>query len=83
MSHSGKEIEFCNFILTKITKGVKLNKRDTERFAAQFCILDKNSVKELCELAIVYCARELANSGKNMKGRFDDIVNLYRSQVNL
>ena len=83
MTHSGKEMDFCNFILKKIKDGVKLNKRDAERFAAQFDISDKNAVKELCELAIVFRARELANSEKPIKGRYDDIVSLYRSQVNL
>ena len=83
MTHSGKEIDFRNFILKKIKEGVKLNKRDAERFAAQFDISDKNAVKELCELAIVFRARDLAHSEKPMKGRYDDIVKLYRSQVNL
>ena len=62
---------------------MKLNKRETEKFAAQFDIFDKNAVKELCELAIVYRARELANSNKPMRDRFDDINRLYRLQVNL
>jgi len=83
MNHHGKEIDFCNFILKKIKDGVKLNKRDTERFAAQFDISDKNTVKELCELAIVFRARELANNKKSLKERYNDIVELYRSQVNL
>ncbi len=64
-------------------EGEKLNKRDTERFAAQFDIDDKNAVKELCELAIVFRARNLAHRKKSLKERYDDIVQLYRSQVNL
>ena len=83
MSHQGKELEFCHFILQKIVSGVKMNKRDTERFAAQFEIFDKNAIKELCELAIVFRARELAGANKPLKERYDDIVALYRSQVNL
>jgi hypothetical protein len=83
MNHTGKEMEFCNFIHQKIIDGVKMNKRDTERFAGQFGILDKNSIKELCELAIVIRARELANRSISRKARYDDIVALYRSQVNL
>jgi len=83
MTHAGKELEFSNFIHQKIKDGVKLNKRDTEKFAADFGISDKNAVKELCELAIVFRARELANSEKPLKARYDDIVGLYRSQVNL
>jgi predicted RNA methylase len=71
------------FIHRKIFDGVKMNKRDTERFAAQYGIDDKNAVKELCELAIVLRARQLANSNKPFRGRYDDITALYRSQVNL
>ena len=62
---------------------MKLKKRDTEKYAAQYDIFDKTAVKEMCELAIVFRARELANNEKPMKGRYDDIVKLYRSQVNL
>jgi hypothetical protein len=83
MNHQGREMEFCNFVHQKIIDGEKLNKRDTERFAGQFGIFDKNAIKELCELAIVFRARELAHSKKPLKERYDDIVRLYRSQVNL
>jgi hypothetical protein len=80
------KIEFCIFIHRKIVDGVKMNKRDTERFAAEYGIDDKNAVKELCELAIVSRARWFAVFDKlagTMKGRYDNIVALYRSQVNL
>ena len=83
MKHSGKEIEFCHFIQRKLLERVKLNKRDTEKFAVQFGIFDKNAVKELCELAIVKRARGLINGGVTTKGIYDAIVELYRSQVNL
>ena len=83
MKHAGKELDFCNFIHQKIKDGAKLNKRNTEKFAADFGIFDKNAVKELCELAIVFRARELARGNKSLKARYDDIVELYRSQVNL
>ena len=83
MNHTGREMEFCNFIHQKIIDGVKMNKRDTERFAGQFGISDKNAIKELCELAIVFRARKLAQSDKPFKERYDNIVALYRSQVNL
>jgi hypothetical protein len=83
MKHTGKEMEFCDFIHRKLSGGEKLNKRDTERFAANFGIFDKNAIKELCELAIVFRARKLANRTISRKVRYDDIVALYRSQVNL
>ena len=74
---------FCNLIYQKIIDGVKLNKRDTERFASQYGIEDKNAIKELCELAIVYRARMLAQADESLWKRFRDIVQLYHSQVNL
>jgi len=83
MKHTGNEIPFCRLIHRKITDGVKLNKRDTERFAAEFKIFDKTAVKELCEMAIVYRARYFVNTGKALRGCYNDIVKLYRSQVNL
>jgi hypothetical protein len=83
MKHQGKETDFCLLIHQKTVNGEKMNKRDTERFAADFGIFDKNAIKELCELAIVFRARQLAHSKKPLKERYDDIVALYRSQVNL
>ncbi|MFN4313306.1 MAG: strawberry notch C-terminal domain-containing protein [Chitinophagaceae bacterium] len=59
------------------------NKRTLEKLASSFNITDKTKVKELTELAIVNRARELAHSEGNVKDRFDKIVELYYSQVNL
>ena len=83
MKHSGNEMEFCLFLHQKLCDGVKMNRRDTERFAAGYGISDKNAIKELCELAIVFRVRQLAGSHQTLKERYDDIVRLYRSQVNL
>jgi predicted RNA methylase len=83
MKHGGKEMNFCHFIYDKIRDGEKMNKRDTERFAAYFDIFDKNAVKELCELAIVFRARHLAQRKKSLSWRYLKIVSLYSSQVNL
>jgi hypothetical protein len=59
------------------------NKRSIEKLAASFSIIDKTEVKELTELAIVKRARELAHGEGTIKERFDKIVELYNSQVNL
>ncbi|WP_207515045.1 strawberry notch C-terminal domain-containing protein [Longitalea luteola] len=59
------------------------NKKSVEKLAATFGITDKTHVKELTELAIVKRARQLAHSGGTIKDRFDKIVDLYNSQVNL
>ncbi|MGC4036091.1 MAG: strawberry notch C-terminal domain-containing protein [Chitinophagaceae bacterium] len=59
------------------------NKKSIEKLAASFGITDKTEVKELTELAIVKRARTLAHSKGTIKERFDNIVELYNSQVNL
>ena len=83
MSHHGRELEFCHFILEQIVSGKKLNKRETEKIAADYGILDKNAVKEMCELAIVFQARKLAEKTMGRSFRYHKIVELYHSQVNL
>ncbi len=59
------------------------NKLSIEKLAASFGITDKTLVKELTELAIVNRARELAHEPGSTRERFDRIVELYRTQVNL
>jgi predicted RNA methylase len=61
----------------------KHNKVSIEKLAASFGITDKTTVKELTELAIVKRARALAHSEGTIKQKFDTIVALYYSQVNL
>ncbi len=59
------------------------NKISVEKLAAGFGITDKNQIKELTELAIVNQARGLAHSEGTIKERYNRIVALYQSQVNL
>lgn len=59
------------------------NKISIEKLAATYGITDKTEVKELTELAIVKRARQLAHSDGTIRERFDKIVELYNSQVNL
>jgi predicted RNA methylase len=59
------------------------NKVSIEKLAASFGITDRTEIKELTELAIVKRARELALSDGTIRERFDKIVELYNSQVNL
>jgi RadC-like JAB domain/C-terminal domain on Strawberry notch homologue/P-loop containing NTP hydrolase pore-1 len=59
------------------------NKISVEKLAESFQITDKNQVKELTELAIVNRARVLAHSEGTIKERYNRIVALYQSQVNL
>lgn len=62
---------------------IHYNKKSIEKVAASFGITDKTEVKELTELAIVKRARELAHSDGTIREKFDKIVELYNSQVNL
>ena len=62
----------------------KVNKLAVEKIARGYGITEKNSAKEYTELAIVNVARELAHQkGKTLEEKFFDIVDLYKSQVNL
>src|SRR5258708_33520989 len=59
------------------------NKLSIEKQAAKLRITDKTLVKELTELAIVNRARELGHEPGSIRERFDRIVELYRTHVNL
>jgi hypothetical protein len=61
----------------------KHNKITIEKMGAGFGIKDKNLIKELTELAIVLEARSLAHTDKSTREKYDNIVDLYKSQVNL
>ena len=61
----------------------KHNKKSIEKIAATFQIYDKTEIKELTELAIVKQARALAHLPVSVAERFEKIVALYHSQVNL
>jgi predicted RNA methylase len=59
------------------------SKTSMEKLAASFHITDKTEVKELTELAIVNRARRIAHSDKPVREQFEEIVELYHTQVNL
>ncbi len=61
----------------------KHNKTSIEKLAATYGITDKTEVKELTELAIVKQARKIAKGDEALRSRFDRIVELYETQVNL
>jgi len=75
--------EFVNKVSHDLENKVHHNKISLEKLAASFGITDKTEVKELTELAIVKRARELAHCDGTVRERFDKIVELYNSQVNL
>lgn len=74
--------QFSAAVEKELTNKKQHNKRSLEKLAASFGITDKTEVKELTELAIINRARYLAN-GPLSKEKFDSIVDLYNSQVNL
>lgn len=62
---------------------IKHDKRSVEKLAETYGIVDKTEVKDLTELAIVNQARKSAHAPGSVKQRFDSIVQLYHTQVNL
>ena len=75
---------FFNAIYSVISNKEKSNKTSVEKLAANFGISDKNTIKEITETAIVTIARKIANQpSKSVKQKYDEIVDLYKSQVNL
>lgn len=82
------ELDFVSQVKSDLEKRKKHNKLSIEKLALSYGISNKNKVKELTELAIVRRARELAHEPGNLfdnpiKARYDNIVELYKSQVNL
>jgi DNA repair protein RadC/predicted RNA methylase len=80
---SNKLDAFVNRVETDLKERKPHNKLSIEKLAVSFGITDKTEVKELTELAIVKRARGLAHEPGTIKERFDWIVELYNSQVNL
>jgi hypothetical protein len=82
--HSLNDYEaFTSLVERELEAGTQYTKPSIEKLAAGFGINDKTEVKELTELAIVKRARKLAHSPGTVKERYDNIVELYNTQVNL
>lgn len=74
---------FTSQVENDLEAGIAHTKPSIEKLARGFDITDKTEVKELTELAIVQRARKLAHAEGSIKDRFDAIVKLYNTQVNL
>lgn len=75
---------FFNSVKEKLSNKDKLSKRLVETLAKTFGITDKNTIKEITENAIVTIARKIANQpNKSVREKYNEIVALYNSQVNL
>ena len=76
--------KYVEAVKADLLRKKKHNKLSIEKLAAGFGIRNKNLVKELTELSIVNIAREYAHNPKlSVKQRYNSIVSLYKSQVNL
>ena len=83
VKHKDKLKEFVIAVGSDLQLKKPHNKKSIEKLAASFGITDRTEVKELTELAIVKRAREIAHGEGTTRERFDKIVGLYNSQVNL
>jgi predicted RNA methylase len=85
---SENEQKFVDKLIRDNYADVKYNKIKLEKLANEFGIKEQNLAKELAELSISFVARVYAHY-YNLKGaltpkqRFEKIVKLYESQVNL
>lgn len=75
-------MSYTSEIVTFLREG-KLERKQSDKLALKYGITDKTEQKELTELAIVLTAREIALQQQPLKLRFEQIVNLYKNQVNL
>ena len=75
--------DFVAKVEQELINGRSYNKPAIEKMAAAFGITDKTEIKELTELAIVNRARNIAQGIGTVKEKYDRIVALYYTQVNL
>lgn len=75
--------QFLQHVRNELDAANKHNRKSIERIAASYGITDKSYVKEYAELAIVLKARSIALSDQPLQARYESIVDLYQSQVNI
>ena len=75
---------YISKVRAELKNETKHNKTSIEKIAKTYGIDNKNLVKEYTELAIVLNAREIAsNKGLTTYQQYNEIVALYKNQVNL
>lgn len=74
---------FLQHLRRDLDSNVKHNRKSVERMAASYGITDKSEIKEYTELAIVIKARSIAFSSLSLEVKYEGIVELYQSQVNI
>lgn len=75
--------QFLQHLRRELDAKNKHNKKSIERIASSYGITDKSEVKEYTELAIVLRARSIALSPLPLETKYEGIVDLYKSQVNI
>lgn len=75
--------QFVSVCKKELASGSKRDRRYFEALAGSYGIYDKNQIKEFLELAIVLQARQIARSSFSWQYNYNQIVQLYRNQVNL
>lgn len=75
--------EFISKIISDYRNKITYNKTKLESIGHQFGIVEQNKIKEYTELAICILARELSHSNKDLFDKYNDIVDLYKTQTNL
>jgi len=75
--------QFLQRVRNELDARSKHNRKSIERIAASYGITDKSEVKEYTELAIVLKARSIALSDLPLQAKYESIVDLYQSQVNI
>jgi len=78
-----KKAQFLQHVRNELDAKNKHNRKSIERTAASYSITDKSEVKEYTELAIVLKARSIALSSLPLASKYQSIVELYQSQVNI
>jgi P-loop containing NTP hydrolase pore-1/C-terminal domain on Strawberry notch homologue len=78
-----RKIQFLQHIRKELEANNKHNKKSIEHIAASYDITDKTEIKEYTELAIVLQARSIAHTSLPPKAKYQSIVELYQSQVNI
>jgi len=73
--------DYIDWVISCLRNNEIVNKRIVEKKALSLGIDDRNTIKELTELAIVIYARELAALPIEQYEKFTKIVDLYRRQV--
>jgi len=75
--------QFLQHVRKELDAKNKHNRKSIARIAASYGITDKSEVKEYTELAIVLKARSIALSSLPLEEKYQSIVELYQSQVNI